>query len=161
MAAVVGALLGGWTIAAQAAGPAARPTACSMVSQAEMSAILGGAVGTPVGKQGSDTTECRYSPAKENAISPYAQVAIDWDSGPEAMAGSKLAAKMMGKDAGFSISEPIEGLGDEASSMIGGVTNVRKGRTFIQVTLGGQSHSKEKGTAIAKLILSRIESAGR
>jgi hypothetical protein len=143
------------------APPAAPPTACKLVSQAEMSAILGGAVGTPVPKEGSDATACNYPPANPNAVSPYAQVAIDWDAGEEAMMGNNLAAKLLGKDAGFSIAEPIEGLGDEASTMIGGVTNVRKGRTFIKITLGGQSHAKEKGTAIAKLILSRIDASAR
>jgi hypothetical protein len=133
-----------------------RPKACALLSQEEMGAILGGAVAPPQGKEGADTTSCRYSPAAENAISPYAHVDIDWDAGEEAMAGSRIAAKVMGKDAGMSVSGPIDGLGDEASSMIGGVTNVRKGRTFIQITLGMQSHSKEKGIAIAKTILARL-----
>ena len=132
------------------------PTACSLLSQEEMATILGGAVAPPQGKEGADTTSCRYSPAAENAITPYAHVDIDWDAGEEAMIGTRLAAKMLGKDAGMSVSAPIEGLGDEASSMIGGVTNVRKGRTFIIITLGMQSHSKEKGIAIAKAVLSRL-----
>lgn len=143
---------------ARAKGPA-RPTACSLLSQDEMSAILGGAVAKPQGKEGADTTSCRYSPASENAISPYALVDIDWDAGEEAMAGSRMAAKVMGKDAGMAVAAPIEGLGDEASSMIGGVTNVRKGRAYIQITLGMQSGSKEKGIAIAKAILARIGNA--
>src|SRR4051812_17979055 len=58
---------------ARARGPV-RPTACSMVSQEQMSAILGGAVAPPQGKEGPDTTSCRYRPASENAISPYAHV---------------------------------------------------------------------------------------
>jgi hypothetical protein len=133
------------------------------LGQEQMSAILGGAVAAPQGKEGADTTSCRYSPAAENAISPYAHVDIDWDAGEEAMAGSRMAAKVMGKDAGMSVVEPIEGLGDEASSMIGGVTNVRKGRAYIQVTLGMQSHAKEKGIAVAKAILARLDdpAAGR
>lgn len=133
-----------------------RPTACALLSQEEMSAILGGAVAAPQGKEGADTTSCRYSPAAENAMSPYADVDIDWDAGEEAMAGSRIAAKVMGKDAGMSVSTPIEGLGDEASSMIGGVTAVRKGRAYIQITLGMQSHSKEKGIAIARAVLARL-----
>jgi hypothetical protein len=141
---------------ARARGPV-RPTACSLLSQQEMSAILGGAVAAPQGKEGPDTTSCRFSPANENAISPYAHVDIDWDAGEEAMAGSRIAAKVMGKDAGMAVAAPIEGLGDEASSMIGGVTNVRSGRTYIQITLGMQSHAKEKGIAIAKAILARLD----
>ena len=121
-----------------------------------MGTFLGGAVAAPQGKEGADTTSCRYSPAAENAITPYAHVDIDWDAGEEAMMGNRLAANILGKDAGMSVSAPIEGLGDEASSMIGGVTNVRKGRTFIKITLGMQSHSKEKGIAIAKAILARV-----
>jgi hypothetical protein len=147
---------------ARAKGPA-RPTACSLLSQDAMSTILGGAVAAPQGKEGADTTSCRYAPANENAISPYAHVDIDWDAGEEAMAGSRMAAKVMGKDAGMAVAAPIEGLGDEASSMIGGVTNVRKGRAYIQITLGMQSHSREKGIAIAKAILARLDDppAGR
>ena len=134
-----------------------RPTACSLLSQEQMSAILGGAVGAPQGKEGADTTSCRYSPAAENALSPYAHIDIDWDAGEEAMAGTRMAAKVMGKDAGMSVAQPIEGLGDEASSMIGGVTNVRKGRAYIQITLGMQSHAKEKGIAIAKALLAGLD----
>ena len=133
-----------------------RPTACSLVSQEEMSRILGGAVAHPQGKEGPDETSCRYSPANENSFSPYAQVSIDWDAGEEAMAGARVAAKVMGTDAGMSVAKPIEGLGDEASSMIGGVTSVRKGRVYIQITLGMQSHASEKGIAIARTILEKI-----
>ena len=136
-----------------------RPTACAMVSQEEMSGILGGAVAPPQGKEGADTTSCRYSPAAENAITPYALVDIDWDAGEEAMAAGRIAAKVMGKDAGMSVSQPIEGLGDEASSMIGGMTTVRKGRASIQITLGMQSHAKDKGIAIARTILGRLDGA--
>lgn len=146
---------GGAASAVQKRAPI-HPAACSLLSQEEMATILGGPVAAPQGKDGADTTNCHYSPAAENAISPYAQVDIDWDAGEEAMIGTRLAAKMLGKDAGMSVSAPIEGLGDEASSMIGGVTNVRKGRTFIIITLGMQSHSKEKGIAIAKAVLSRL-----
>lgn len=141
---------------ARAKGPV-RPTACSLLSQEQMSAILGGAVAAPQAKEGADTTSCRYSPAAENAISPYAHVDIDWDAGEEAMAGSRMAAQVMGKDAGMSVAQPIEGLGDEASSMIGGVTSVRKGRAYIQITLGMQSQAREKGIAIAKAILAHID----
>ena len=72
------------------------------------------------------------------------------------MAASRIAAKVMGQDAGGAVAGSIEGLGDEARSMIGGVTAVRKGRTYIQITLGMQSQSKEKGIAIATAILARL-----
>src|SRR3954454_4364576 len=78
------------TPAAAKAGP--RPTACTLVSQEEMSGILGGAVPPPQGNEGADTTICRYSPAAENAIAPYAHVDIDWDAGEEAMAAGRIAA---------------------------------------------------------------------
>lgn len=139
------------------AGRITRPAACSLVSQEEMSRILGGALAAPQGENGVATTSCTYSPAAEDAITPYAEVKIDWDAGEEAMMGTRIAEKLMQRDAGFSVSEKIDGVGDEASMMIGNVMNVRKGRTFISITLAMQSEPKEKGTAIAKTILARLD----
>ena len=71
-------------------------------------------------------------------------VSIDWDAGEEAMAGSRIAAKVMGRTPACRC-RADRGLGDEASSMIGGVTAVRKGRAYIQITLGMQSQREREG----------------
>lgn len=134
-----------------------RPTACSLIGQDEMSRILGGPVAPPTSDERGGATTCTYTPAAGKGVTPYAQVKIDWNGGEEAMAGMKLADRFMSKDAGFSIADKIEGVGDEASMMIGGVMNVRKGETFMTIDLRMQPRAKDKGVAIAKAILARID----
>jgi hypothetical protein len=60
-----------------------------------------------------------------------------------------------GEHTGGGRGRQTEGLGDEASTMMGGVTNVRKGHAFIQIALGMQANAKDKGIAIAKTLLAR------
>jgi hypothetical protein len=136
---------------------AAYPTACSLINQEEMSRTLGGAVAPP---EPRGTLTCTYRPAVAEALTPYAEIKIDWTGGEMAMKGMGLAGKVMGQDAGFSIFDRIDGVGDEASMMIGGVMNVRKGSMLITIDLRMQSGATEKGSAIAKIILARVESAG-
>jgi hypothetical protein len=146
--------------AAGAAASSARPghpTACSLINQREMSRMLGGAVAKP---EARGALTCTYRPAVEDALTPYAEVKIDWNGGEQAMKGMRLAGKAMGQDAGFPIFEKVDGVGDEASIMIGGVMNVRKGLMLITIDLRMQSDAKEKGSAIAKTILARVGGAG-
>jgi hypothetical protein len=143
----------------QRAGPqsTSRPTACSLIGQEEMSRILAGAVGPPAADEGGGSTTCTYTPASGKGVTPYVQVKIDWSGGEAAMAGMKLADSFMSKDAAFAVADKIEGVGDEASMMIGGVMNVRKGEMFMTIDLRMQSRAKEKGITIAKTILARTD----
>lgn len=156
--------------AASKSGPsesqtAKRPAVCTLISPDEMSAILGGAVvAAPEGSSGGD--DCTYRPASGKGAVPYAQVTIAWAGGEAAMAGTKIGAKMMGgeskeisdaaKRMGFPASESIEGLGDEAQMIIGGVLMVRRGDTLITIDLRMQPEGRKKAVAIAQKILSRI-----
>ena len=142
--------------AASSARPV-HPTACSLINQEEMGRMLGGAVAKP---EARGALTCTYRPAVQEALTPYAEVKIDWTGGEQAMQGMRLAGKTMGQDAGFSVFEKIDGVGDEASMMIGGVMNVRKGLTLITIDLRMQTDAKEKGSAIAKTILARMGGAG-
>lgn len=135
----------------------ARAAACSFIDQEEMSRILGGAVAKPKPR---GSTTCLFSPASDNALTPYAEIKIDWTGGEQAMQGMRLAGKAMGQDAGFSVFERIDGVGDEASMLIGGVMNVRQGVILITIDLRMQSEAKEKGSAIAKTMLARMRAAG-
>ena len=143
--------------AATASTRPARPDACSFIDQQEMSRILGGAVAKPKPR---GSTTCTFSPASENALTPYAEIKIDWTGGEQAMQGMRLAGKAMGQDAGFSVFEKVDGVGDEASMLIGGVMNVRQGVILITIDLRMQSEAKEKGSAIANTILARMRAAG-
>jgi hypothetical protein len=133
------------------------PSACSLITQEDMSRMLGGGVAAP---EARGALTCTYRPAVHDALTPYAEVKIDWDGGEQAMKGMRLAGRAMGQDAGFSVFEKIDGVGDEASMMIGGVMNVRKGMTLITIDLRMQSEANQKGSAIAKTILARIGGAG-
>jgi hypothetical protein len=133
------------------------PAACSLITQEEMSRILGGAVATP---EARGALTCTYRPAVPETLTPYAEVKIDWNGGEQAMTGMRLAGRAMGADAGFSVFEKIDGVGDEASMMIGGVMNVRQGVILITIDLRMQSDAKEKGSAIANTILARVTGAG-
>jgi hypothetical protein len=133
-----------------------RPAACALIGQREMSDILGGAVAPPQAGDGVGSTTCRYLPANENSVSPYAEVTIDWEAGEAAMMGARLAQSMMGKDLGSAVSSPLEGLGDEASMMIGGIVMVREGETVITIDLRMQADAEAKGAAIARKILSQL-----
>jgi hypothetical protein len=128
------------------------PAACSIIDQREMGRILGAAVGPPARAERGGSTICTYT-ADGGAAFPYAKVTIDRRGGAAAMSGIKLAESWMDKDAGFSLADRIEGVGDEASMTIGGVMNVRQGPTVITIDLGLQPNAREKGTAIAKAIL--------
>lgn len=131
------------------------PSACALIGQDEMGRILGGAVAPPTADDRGGSTTCTYTPAAGKGLTPYAQVKIDWHGGDAAMAGMKLADKFISKDAGFSIVDRIDGVGDEASMMIGGLMNVRKGEMFMTIDLRMQPRAKEKGIAIAQAIIAR------
>jgi hypothetical protein len=137
------------------------PTACSLLRQEEMSRLLGGAVAPPKPDERGSSTSCTYTPAAGKGISPYAQITINWNGGDAAMSGMRLADKMMSKDAGFSIVDKIEGVGDEASMMIGGLMTVRKGELFMTIDLRMQPRAKEKGIAIAQAVLARTGEVAR
>src|SRR5262245_15632950 len=136
-----------------------RPSACALIGEHEMSRILGGAVGIPTAEDRGDSTTCTYTPAAGKGLTPYAQVKIDWIAGGAGMAGMNLANRAFSKDAGFSVAERIDGVGDEASMMIGGVMSVRKGAMLLTIDLRLQPRPKEKGVAIARSILAHVPDA--
>jgi len=138
---------------APASAEPAHPTACALITREEMSRVLGGAVAPP---EPRGTLICTFRPAAKDALTPYAEITIDWTGGKIAMKGMGLAGKVMGQDAGFSVFQKIDGVGDEASMMIGGIVNVRKGAMLITIDLRMQADAKRKGSAIAKTILARV-----
>lgn len=138
-----------------------KKTACSLVGQEEMSRILGSAVAQPAAEERGGTSICTYTPAAGKGATPYAQLKIDWNGGEAAMAGVKLADRFMSKDAGFSVVQKIDGVGDEASMMIGGLMTVRRGAVVLTIDLRMQPRAKEKGVAIAKAVLARIDEGAK
>jgi hypothetical protein len=102
------------TTATRAPVPAAskRASACELVTQAEMSAILGGAVGAEAG--GNDrppaATECIYASAA--GPSPYAELEVDWGAGDPQVLG--VAAGLVTGAGPPGAVDPLQGLGERA-----------------------------------------------
>jgi hypothetical protein len=68
-----------------------------------------------------------------------------------------MAAAMMGPNAGnVKVTTPVEGIGDEAIMLIGGVLNVRKGQALIAVDLRMQEDGEAKAKAIAQKVIAKL-----
>jgi hypothetical protein len=89
-----------------------RASACDMVTQAEMSAILGGVVVAEAG--GNDrppaSTECIYSSAAGS--SAYAELQVDWGGGDQQALGAAAGLAKSAAPAGEV--DPLQGLGERA-----------------------------------------------
>ncbi len=103
----------------------ATPSACSLVSAARMSTILG----TAVGAQADGDNKCNYKPA--DSIMPYVEFSIDWGSGEAAMQAMGMAAQ---HEPG--LANPYEGLGDQAAS-VGPALMVRTGGDLVTLVFSG------------------------
>ena len=127
--------------AAEAAAPSRpAPRACALVTDAEMSAILGASVVGEPNDRSTGRTVCTYKPA--SGISPYVELAVDWGGGAAAMA----AMGMMGKiEPG--LSSPYEGLGDKAAA-VGPMLMIRTGEDLVQITFTGVSEVPAKARRI-------------
>jgi len=110
--------------------PAKQPaTACAMVTEAEMSSILGVTVTAEPHEKTSDQTECIYKPA--SGISPYVDFTLSRGDGEAAM----TAAGMMNQhEAG--IASPYEGIGDQAVA-VGPTLMIRTGEDLVQLVFSG------------------------
>jgi hypothetical protein len=105
------------TAAASATTPAAskvRGKACDMVTQAEMSEILGGAVNAAATEGGQSWTQCIYSPV--TGTKPLAvELKVEWGAGPSLAPASSLANTA----APIGAVDPLQGIGDLAVQVPG------------------------------------------
>ena len=124
-----------------------------MLPKAEMETILGGRLATADAKDTPAKTQCTYTGFGNR----FADVAIEWGNGEAGMAGARLATRLMGKTApGIEITKALEGLGDEALLLIGGVLNVRKGADLITVDLRTQKNPETVGPVIARKVMEKM-----
>lgn len=141
------------TVANAASSGASEKSVCSMVTKGEMETILGGSLSHAVPSDTRAQTACTYT----GPGGRYAQVTVEWQGGESGMAGTDLAAKLMGEAAGtMKVTTPVEGVGDEAKMLIGGVLNVRKGQALITVDLRMQENSEAKAKAIAQKVIAKL-----
>jgi hypothetical protein len=103
--------------------------ACDMVTQAEMSAILGSAVVAKADEHSNRKTQCIYTAAA--GISPYVEFSVDWGGGEASM----TAMGTLGKTE-KGINNPYAGIGDQAFS-IGPTLMIRSGEDLVTLVFSG------------------------
>lgn len=126
--------------AAAAAAPPPRPApaACALVSEAEMSAILG----TPVVAEPNNRFAGKCTYKATSGISPYVELSFDRGGGPAAMA----AMGMMGK-AEPGLTNPYDGLGDQAATA-GPALMIRTGQDLVTIVFSGVTDTPAKARRI-------------
>ena len=119
-----------------------------MVTQAEMSTILGGLVIAAANDRSHGQTECIYSAA--SGISPYAELKVEWGSGPAAMMG---AAMFAAKEPG--VVDPLGGLGDQALQ-VGPMLMIRNGEDLVTIVFSGVDDILPKARRIFETTKARM-----
>jgi hypothetical protein len=138
------------TAGASVAEPAAsKPVrACDLVTQAEMSTILGSAVTAAANDRSNGKTECIYTPVE--GISPYVEFAVEWGSGESAMMG----VGMLGQ-AEPGIANQFEGLGDQAVA-VGPALMIRTGEDLVTIVFSGVEDTPAKAKRIFSVARARM-----
>ena len=162
-----------------ATGETSHGRVCDLVTRAEVEEIVGKPVEAPQAGDDGGQTKCVYSvPGGVSAV----EIDVDWRGGDTGWEGVKAGKEVMDKtSSGMGMgqfNEPVSGVGDEAFvqsvkmpkltvpgsspvdlSGIGGGQGVlwaRKGDAILSVTIANQENAKEKVTAVAKKVVSRM-----
>lgn len=121
----------------------ANPTACTLVTAAEMSEVLGATLTSEPDDRGGQT-KCSYSP--QEGFAPYAELQINWDDGKAGMAGAQAMGEQL-KD----VMNKFAGLGDEAAA-VGPMILIRRGTDLITLVLSGVDDSAGKAKQIYAIV---------
>ena len=111
---------------AQPAADKESKTACELVTQEEMSTILGG----PVVAKNTDRTgktECIYSSTA--TVGPYAELTVEWGSGAAAM---QAMGMLNSREPG--LTSPYDGIGDQAVAT-GPALMIQTGEDLVTIVL--------------------------
>jgi hypothetical protein len=128
--------------------PRQYPLACTLVTDAEMSAILGAAVAADSKDRSNARTECHYNPA--SGISPAVKLSVDWGDGRVAMKASGAVRRY---EPG--ISNPYAGIGDEAAA-VGPALMIRTGEDLVTIVFTGVSGAPAKARRIFETAKARM-----
>jgi hypothetical protein len=108
----------------------AAPTACELVSAADMSAVLGSAVGAVADDRGGQT-KCTYETAGGEIGAPYAEVQLNWGDGAAGMKGAGAMESQLAPAMG-----ELKGVGDQAIA-VGPMILIRRGEDLITLVISG------------------------
>ena len=126
--------------AAAPAGPSRQsPGACSLVTGAEMSTILGAPVVAEANER-PGKTRCIYTPA--SGISPSVDLSVDWGDGKAAMTATGMMER---REPG--LTSPYDGIGDQAA-VIGPALMIRTGEDLVTIVFTGVTDAPAKAKHI-------------
>ena len=117
----------------------ASATACEMVTQAEMSAILGVAVVAKDNTHSTGETDCIYSAPSGF---PTVELAVAWGDGEAAMGAFAMVNR---SEPG--IASPYDGIGDQAAA-IGPTLMIRTGEDLVKLIFSGVDDAPAKAKKI-------------
>ncbi len=123
--------------ASRAAAKAPRKfvAACTLVTAAEMSAILGAPVVADANDRSSGKTECNDKPV--SGFRPAVTLSVDWGGGEVAMS----AASMMGQHEP-GLTSPYDDIGDQAAA-VGPALMIRTGEDLVAIVFTGVGRARE------------------
>jgi hypothetical protein len=127
--------------------PPKQASACEMVTQSEMSAILGVAVASKDTTHSAGETACAYSAPSGF---PTVQMEVDWGDGEAAMGAFAMLDR---HEPG--IGSPYEGVGDQAVA-IGPTLMIRTGEDLVKLVFSGVDDAPAKARKIFQTAKSRL-----
>jgi hypothetical protein len=130
----------------------AAPTACELVSAADMSTVLGSAVGSVADDRGGQT-KCTYETAGGELGAPYVEVQLNWGDGVAGMKGAGALESQLGP-----AMDELAGLGDQATS-VGPMILIRRGEDLITLVISGVPDSTAAAKSIYDLLSARLPKA--
>jgi len=132
---------------AKAAEPVKQASACEMVTQSEMSAILGVAVAAKDTTHSAGETACTYSAPSGF---PTVQMEVDWGDGEAAMGAFAMLNR---NEPG--IGSPYDGVGDQAVA-IGPTLMIRTGEDLMKLVFSGVDDAPAKAKRIFQTAKPRL-----
>jgi hypothetical protein len=133
--------------AAKAVEPVKQAFACEMVTQSEMSAILGVAIEAKDTTHSAGETACTYSAPSGF---PTVQMEVDWGDGEAAMGAFAMLNR---NEPG--IGSPYDGVGDQAVA-IGPTLMIRTGEDLMKLVFSGVDDAPAKAKKIFQTAKPRL-----
>jgi hypothetical protein len=131
----------------KAADPVKQASACEMVTQSEMSALLGVAVAAKDTTHSAGETACTYSAPSGF---PTVQMEVDWGDGEAAMGAFAMLNR---NEPG--IGSPYDGVGDQAVA-VGPTLMIRIGEDLMKLVFSGVDDAPAKAKKIFQTAKPRL-----
>ena len=130
----------------------AAPTACELISAADMSAVLSSPVAAVADNRGGQT-KCTYESAGAEIGGAYVEVQLNWGDGVAGMKGVRAVEPQLGQ-----VMSRLAGLGDQATS-VGPMILIRRGSDLITLVISGVPDSTSTAKRIYGLLDARLPRA--